>query len=135
MVCIYCTSPTEVVNSRHQRRTNTIWRRRRCSSCQSVFTTREEIDYRGALVFKNSERDLQPFSRDKLLMSIYESCRHRATVAQDAPALTQTILSNILRTSRSRGVIERDALIKAVIEVLERFDKAAATIYSAYHRL
>jgi len=135
MVCIYCGQATRVVNSRHQRRTNHIWRRRKCAACGGIFTTQEHIELSGAFVIqKESQGRLHPFSRDTLFLSIYESCRHRTTATEDAAALTQTILARLLPLSQG-SIIARKDLIATSLLVLERFDKAASTFYGAYHPL
>jgi transcriptional regulator NrdR family protein len=132
MVCMYCTHLTSVVNSRLQRRTNQTWRRRQCKKCKSVFTTIESSDLSGSIVVKCSDRQLVPFSRDKLFLSIYESCKHRTNALQDASLLTQTILSGIIKSANG-GCSTRESIIEQVHAVLQRFDKNAATFYIAYH--
>ena len=69
MVCLQCGSETKVVNSRLQKRSNQVWRRRQCSSCQSIFTTQETADYSSIWLVKHSSGKLVPFSRDKLFLS------------------------------------------------------------------
>jgi transcriptional regulator NrdR family protein len=75
---------------------------------------------------------LRPFDRDKLFISIYESCRHRPTATADATALTETIISQILVRPRD-SVVEYKEVADTTRRALQRFDKAAATIYAAYH--
>jgi hypothetical protein len=67
------------------------------------------------------------------MISIYESCKHRPQAAQDAAALTQTILSATLPAATD-GIVHREKLIATTLSILRRFDDAAATIYDAYHR-
>lgn len=76
---------------------------------------------------------LEGFNRDALFLSIYDTLRHRETALQDAQGLTRTIVAHALKTA-SDSVIARPALIKEALQVLERFDKAAATMYRAYHK-
>lgn len=68
------------------------------------------------------------------MISIYESCRHRADAAADAAALTRTIISKIIPLAAG-GTITQASLIKVTTDVLKHFDDAAATIYTAYHPL
>jgi transcriptional regulator NrdR family protein len=123
-----------VTNSRLQRRANQIWRRRRCKTCRNDFTTHETVDLSSSVVVRHGPKDLRPFMRDKLLISVFESCKHRPNAIEDASALTQTIVG-ILRGYLQDSVLERDALVTIATAVLERFDRSAATIYSAYHPL
>lgn len=133
MVCIYCGHETKVTNSRHQKRANTTWRRRKCIECGAIFTTTEVIELAQSLSVQY-KRHLEPFSRDKLLVSLYESLKHRNTALGDAAALTSTVLGHALAVS-DRAVIERDALVTVATTVLERFDISAATHYRAFHPL
>lgn len=131
MVCIYCSGSTQVTNSRHQKRINNVWRRRKCQQCQAVFTTVEAEDSAQALRV-NRHNDLEPFSRDKLLISIYDSLRHRKTAIDDAGALTTTVQS-LLYGYIDNATIDRDAIVEITASVLERFDNASATHYRAFH--
>ncbi|HTE22725.1 MAG TPA: hypothetical protein VK674_06860 [Candidatus Limnocylindria bacterium] len=110
-----------------------MWRRRQCSSCKAVFTTIEGVDATQALRVSSNKR-YEPFSRDKLLLSIYDSLRHRKTATEDATAITATILSH-LYPFITDTVLVRDDIAKTTALVLGRFDKAAATSYRAFHPL
>jgi transcriptional regulator NrdR family protein len=131
MVCIYCGSETNVTNSRHQKRLNHVWRRRKCQVCNAIFSTTEAADAVSALRVRSS-RALEPFLRDNLLMSVYDSLRHRKSAITDATSLTATIVSNMYDLA-DNGVIEREAIITVTSAVLERFDKVAATHYKAFY--
>ncbi len=131
MVCIYCHGGTQVVNSRPQKRTNSTWRRRRCNQCGGVFTSIEVIDLGVGLAFKKSG-GIEPFSRDKLLLSVYDSLRHRKTALSDAGSLTNTILGYVYK-QLADATIDRDNLVRITCSVLNRFDQAAATHYHAFH--
>lgn len=132
MVCIYCSSPTRVTNSRLQKRLNQIWRRRRCFSCGGVFTTHELPELSSSIMFAAEPRRLQPFSRDRLFISIYECCKHRASAVEDAVELTRTSLS-FLQSQVTEGSLQREQVVTSVLAVLKHFDKVAATMYQAYH--
>ena len=131
MVCIYCQHETGVINSRHQKKLNQVWRRRQCQSCKSVFTTLEAASLLTSLSveYKNSYK---PFLRDKLFMSVYDSLKHRKTALNDATALTDTIISK-LYAHVDTGRLQSRQIINVAHNVLKRFDKAAAIYYEAYH--
>ncbi len=133
MVCVYCGHDTQVVNSRSQKRTNQVWRRRKCSNCGNVFSSLEEVNWGQAVRFKHKGH-LEPFSRDKLFISLYEACRHRKTAISDATGLTDTVLSKLWPRIET-AALTRTQVIAATSEVLKRFDRAAATAYRAYHPL
>ena len=97
----------------------------------AVFTTREGLDTEQALRI-HSKGQYKPFSRDTLLLSVYDSLRHRKTALEDATALTNTILGR-LYTQVEQATLERDTVVEVTAAVLSRFDAAAATHYRAFH--
>lgn len=131
MVCVYCNHSTSVTNSRPSVKTNTTWRRRKCSHCGSIFTTRENIDYESILRVQKTGR-LEPFYRDKLLLSVHRSLSHRKKAYTDAGSLTDTITVSLLSQS-TRGLLSLEEVTDATLSVLKRFDKAAAVHYRANH--
>ncbi len=127
-----CGSQTRVMNSRHQRRSNQVWRRRQCQACGTVFTTREQADYRTMWRVRGIRGRLEPFSEDKLMLSLYQSCRHRSEAVRDARALTDTIVAK-LRSQVSDGVLDSQAIVRTAQVALNRFDRAASVAYQAFH--
>lgn len=133
MVCIQCGSETRVINSRHQKRTNRVWRRRQCLNCKNVFTTEESAQYAAAWLVKAKSGALQPFSRDKLFLSVIDSLKHRKTALVDAEALAETIISKLV-SSASNGTIDSQSISQITLVALNRFDKAASVRYQAIHQ-
>lgn len=134
MVCVYCGSKTEVTNSRHQKRLNQVWRRRHCLNCGGIFTTHEMTAYEGSWRVQTASGSLQPFSRDKLLMSLHKSLEHRPTPVDDASGLTATVIS-LLSNQTDKGLLQAESIALTVQAVLQNFDKAAAVHYAAFHHL
>ena len=132
MVCIQCGENTQVTNSRLQRRNNHIWRRRRCTRCGSVFTTSEVPDYGKAWRVHSPSGRLTAFSRDKLLLSLYDSCQHRSSALEDASGLAETVIRK-LQGSVKDGIIESKVIVQTTLVALNRFDKAAGVRYDALH--
>ena len=113
MVCIYCGSPTQVINSRQQWRTNGVWRRRLCTVCKNVFTTTEAPDLSTTVMVepKPGSASLHHFNRDRLFLSIYDSCKHRPTALKDASSLTATVIGKLLGSQERPGVVTRDQIV------------------------
>lgn len=132
MKCIYCGSKTSVTNSRPTKIPNGTWRRRQCYDCGAIFTSRELADLTASIVYAPREDQLEPFSRDLLLTSVYESCKHRPDAALVAGPLTDTIIQKVLTTATAPSVIERKHLTNEVFNALGRFDEYAARHYEAY---
>jgi transcriptional repressor NrdR len=131
MVCIYCSGDLTVNNSRPQRSRNQVWRRRPCKACGAVFTSIEALDLSQALaVAKNAA--LEPFDRDRLFISVYESLRHRPTAASDARGLSDTVVAQLIKNA-AHGRLDVRTIIDTVLSTLRRFDQAAATHYAAFH--
>jgi transcriptional regulator NrdR family protein len=78
------------------------------------------------------KKQLIPFNRDKLLISVYTSMTHRSKPLQDAPGITSTIISHLLQTNH-KGVLTTSEIATTAYTTLGRFDKAAATFYKAHH--
>jgi transcriptional repressor NrdR len=132
MVCVYCQSKLAVTNSRPQKRTNSVWRRRACPACKSLFTTVETVDYGSLFVYNRPGSPIEPFSETKLLISVYEACKHRKSPEEDAKHLTDTIMHRLF-TSSPGTTVQRNLVIKNVLAALRQFDKAAAVQYEAFH--
>jgi transcriptional repressor NrdR len=132
MVCPFCGKKLQVSNSRHQKRTNSVWRRRKCHSCHSAITTVEALDYPTAIVYKDNSGAFVAFLRDKLLLDVFSCLKHREAAVSDATALTDTVLSRLVAQTQD-PVIPREMVVQTVTEVLKRFDKSAAVQYVAYH--
>lgn len=136
MVCIYCHSETKVINSRHQKRENQVWRRRHCLACNTVFTTEEAADLSGSIrvAQPSTKPSLEPFSRDVLFLSIYRSLGHRQDAIEAAGALCSTVTGKVLQET-SGALIDAPVLAQLVHETLHHFDRAAGVSYAAYHKL
>ena len=132
MVCIYCSGKTKVTNSRASKRIPGTWRRRQCFTCQAVFTSREGADLTQSHIVKHHNSFLEPFSRDVLFISVYESCKHRKTAPQDATALTDTIITALLH-GPAQGELSTTLITNTISSILDKFDPVAATFYRAYH--
>ena len=133
MVCIYCGSKTQVTNSRHQKRQNQVWRRRECLQCHAIFTTGEVAQYDSAWRVHGRDNKLQPFSRDKLFLSLQRVCAHRTNSIDDAAGLTDTVIKKLTAQARD-GVISRSAIVQVAQVALNRFDQLASLQYSALHK-
>jgi transcriptional repressor NrdR len=133
MVCIHCGHKTQVVNSRLQKRNNQVWRRRHCLQCGALFTTQEAALYGASWSVRGKDGSLQPFLRDKLLLSLYRSCQHRPQALRDAAGLADTVIKKIGSEVKA-GAVEASIIAQAAQVALNRFDTAASTHYQAFHK-
>jgi transcriptional regulator NrdR family protein len=116
-----------------QRRNNKVWRRRECLKCGAVFTTEESAQYGLAWTVQPNEGALEPFSRDKLLLSIFKSCEHRLTALNDAGNLTETVIRRLI-SQVENGRLWSGSITQVTLVVLARFDHAAGVYYQSRHK-
>lgn len=113
-------------------RGNHIWRRRQCKGCNALFTTRELPSLDESIIVEYDVKLPEAFSRDRLFLSVYESCKHRTNALSDATGLTKTIIDQLVGT-RPPGSLHRDVIAYQTYMILKRFDAVAATVYAAFH--
>ena len=136
MVCVYCGGLTKVINSRPQRRQNSVWRRRQCQRCHAIVSSTERVVYADVFAVRDATSHIVPFQRDILFLDIYDACRHRQAPSSNAAALTDTVLSKLLASRRfTGGIIDRNAIVEVTSVTLKLFDAAAYTHYLAFHPL
>jgi transcriptional regulator NrdR family protein len=131
MVCIYCASPTRVINSRPQKRLNHTWRRRQCEKCLTIFTSVESPNLASSVVVGEGPK-FEPFDRDRLFASVLESLKHREDAVAAASSLTATITTLALKTAENAR-IERVVIAEIAVTSLTAFDPAAGVHYRAFH--
>ncbi len=133
MKCVYCGNNTSVTNSRLQKQSNSIWRRRRCETCKNVFSTKETINLAQALCVELTEGKLTPFDRDILFISIYSCLKHRKQPIKDASELTNTIITKL--TKSQQAVFSSADIIQITVATLKQFDSVAQIQYNAFHKI
>ncbi|HVW22934.1 MAG TPA: hypothetical protein VHB51_00375 [Candidatus Saccharimonadales bacterium] len=101
-------------------------------ACGNVFTTVEAADFAGVWAVRDKKDHLEPFSRDKLFLSLHRSLEHRKTALSDAGGLCDTLIGR-LRPAVEAGVLETRAIRQHVLVALQRFDKVAAVHFAAFH--
>lgn len=130
MVCPYCTHDSIVTNSRHQKRSNSVWRRRKCLSCGAIWTSLEAPQ--ASTIYRViKDKHMQVFRPETLLISLYESLRHKKTADVDAKYVFDTIMNKL--QAKHLAIIPAQAIAKTAHDVLRRYDKPAAAVYKAQH--
>src|SRR3990167_3416257 len=130
MNCIYCGGETEVTNSRAQKRSNQVWRRRHCKACGAVFTSHEAIDLSSALVVDCGRPE--PFTTDMLFTEILLALQERKDCYLAAREVTSTVIRELLKLP-DKPRIEPKQISRAAAKVLKRLDKRAYLRYMAEH--
>lgn len=131
MVCPYCLSETQVINSRPQTRSNQVWRRRRCNTCKAVFTTHEVIDFPSSFtVVKNNK--LSPFTPDKLFREVLDKLKGNQKPYEAAREISATITQKVIKNASS-GLISSQDISRAAAGTLKNFDRQAYLRFIADH--
>lgn len=134
MVCVHCGGDTQVINSRPQKRSNTVWRRRKCLKCGSLVSSEETVDFATAWRVRDRQGGLTPLRRDRLFISLYKSLGHREAALTDAAGLTTTVITKVTQAAQG-GVLSTALIAQAAMVALSRFDKVAASHYQAFHKV
>jgi transcriptional repressor NrdR len=132
MVCIFCSHETMVINSRHQKRANNIWRRRRCTHCAATFTSHEAADLTQTLRVRKPGDVTEPFYRDKLFVSILKVCDTLPDPYEAAGALCDTALQTITKHVGD-GVLDSGEIARSTARILKRFEPLVALRYASLH--
>jgi transcriptional regulator NrdR family protein len=133
MVCIYCGSATQVTNSRHQKRANFVWRRRKCLNCQAVTTSIEKADLITSIVVTKKDGRIEPFYEEKLFVSVLKSLEHRQNYTVNARSLTDTAIAKLTQQIKKPQLTTSD-IAQVVSDVLKHYDLAALVKYSSFQR-
>jgi len=131
MVCVYCGQETKVINSRHQRRNNSVWRRRQCLNCSAVFTSHEKADLSSVLRVVRGQ-NIENFNEDFIFTELLLALGPRPKVFIDARELTSTVIKHLMALPGS-PVFDTKQISKVVSATLKRFDRQAWHRYSSEH--
>ena len=134
MFCINCFhSSTTVANSRPHRKKPSIWRRRKCAKCQTIFTTYERPSLAENTPISLPSGQTEQFNLGRLIISIAQAFHHAPEDAQvNALWLAQTVEDTL---STQLKVITPEDIEITTHQVLKQYDELAAMQYGAQHQL
>ena len=132
MICPYCKKGSQVTNSRHQKRSNSVWRRRKCTDCGAIWTSLEHPDYRTVWRVRNGNH-LTDFRQETLLISLYKALQHKKMADIDAKYVCDTIVAKL--TSKKLTELPTSLIASTSYDILRRYDKVAASLYKAIHQI
>lgn len=133
MVCVYCGGKLGVSNSRPQKRSNQVWRRRQCKECLATFTSHEVIDLASALLVQASPTTAPaPFHREKLFTEVLLALQDKKNPYETASEITKSIVANLLKLPE-KPVIKPSQITSETAKVLRRFDRRGFLRYQAEH--
>lgn len=134
MFCINCFhKKTNVANSRPHKSSPSVWRRRKCPECGSIFTTYERPSLADNKFIYLANNRTDTFNLGRLTISLSRAFTHDPVRAKnDSLWLAQTI-EDILSIEYS--TITPDDIAAVAHQTLKRFDELAALQYAAQHQL
>jgi transcriptional regulator NrdR family protein len=92
-----------------------------------LFTTTELFDTSSAIRIATNSNS-EPFSRDKLFLSIFQACEHLPDAIEVATALTATIIGRLLAAIDS-PTVPVHTLTELAAKALKHYDSAAFIRY------
>lgn len=137
MFCPVCHSEQLIVtNSRPTRGDSQIWRRRKCLSCKSHFTTYEKFDLSFLKISKRSGKK-EYFSHSKFYSGIYHAAVAGKKVDRgDASVIAENVTARIEREIIKGGgkEISSAELLKLAVSALKNHHPDILLRYLAYFR-
>jgi len=132
MLCPKCSSQDDkVIDSRLSKDGTSIRRRRECLSCESRFTTYEQIERVELLAVKRDGRR-EPFDRQKLLSSLIKACEKRPISLDIMEESVNSIISD-LESGQDRELSTKVIGAK-VMERLHAVDPVAYVRFASVYR-
>lgn len=131
MVCVYCGNETQVTNSRTQKRSNQVWRRRQCKACKAIFTTLEAVDLPTTLIVDYGGRS-EPFLPDKLYTEVLLALQDRKDAYVATREVTNTVIKELLGLP-DKPLFRPEQISRVAGGVLRRLDRRAYLRYAAEH--
>ena len=134
MFCINCFhTNTSVANSRPHKKQPSVWRRRKCSKCGTIFTTYERPSLADNTPISLPDGGKDTFNLGRLILSIAGAFTHNPTEGQyNALWLAQTVEDTL---STQRTSITPQDIEATTHQVLKKYDELAAVQYAAKHQL
>ena len=136
MKCIYCSQrKTSVANSREIKGGSMTWRRRYCSGCKKVFTTKESAMADNLFILKrNGSR--QRFVYEKLFVSIFTVInsgknRDNGDDAKLTKKISQKIMKKLFTASNNKNIASK-TIIELVYAELKKINASYADRYISY---
>lgn len=134
MFCINCFhGDTKVANSRPHKKQPSIWRRRTCKNCGTIFTTYERPSLTDNKKISLSNGESDTFNLGKLVLSIAKSFTHSPYDAEYSSLWIAMSIEDTL--SSQRQSISPDDIAATTHAALKRYDELAAVQYAARHQL
>lgn len=129
MKCPFCTSKTQVYNSRSSHQKTQTWRRRQCLVCKKAFTTRERVDFNAVVTIKNID-EASPYSRERLLLSVVRASDKLIL----PPGILTELVDSIEIELQQSGFFNRieqstETITQITTRVLQRYNKNLALLY------
>lgn len=132
MRCPYCSyEESRVIDSRPTEDSESIRRRRECSSCGKRFTTYEKIEEIPVRVIKK-DGNRQAYDRNKVLRGIVRSCEKRPVSSEQIEEIIEDIEKVIYNSSERE--ISSEEIGELVMARLKKVDEVSYVRFASVYR-
>lgn len=132
MICIYCLhKSTKTPNSRPHKKTPQVWRRRRCTNCERVFTTYERPSLEDVVILDDTKQP-HTFSLGVLTISIYTALGSTQT-PEACYELARTVEAHLIQRYDISAPLTTSAVAEETFHTLKHFDEICGLQYGARH--
>lgn len=122
MKCPFCTHKTKIYNTRSTHYNTQTWRRHRCLNCSSAFTTKEKIDWTGAVTVRTAESST-PYEKERILLSVARASEKITVPPSTIVELTDSIELALQKNNFFSEKVQSAQIITEVsLAVLHRFE-------------
>ncbi len=132
MRCPYCKEEgSKVIDSRPTDENYAIRRRRECLSCNSRYTTYENIEKTPMLIVKK-DGSRQAYNREKVLRGIIRACEGRAITINQMEQMADKIERNLKNTLLKE--IDSAMIGNEIMEQLKNIDEVAYVRFASVYK-
>ncbi len=132
MRCPYCKEEgSKVIDSRPTDENYAIRRRRECLSCNSRYTTYENIEKTPMLIVKK-DGSRQVYNREKVLRGIIRACEGRAITINQMEQMADKIERNLKNTLLKE--IDSTVIGNEIMEQLKNIDEVAYVRFASVYK-
>jgi transcriptional repressor NrdR len=132
MKCPFCSSPdTKVIDSRPDKDSSAIRRRRECESCARRFTTHERIEEVLPMVMKKDGRR-EPYKRDNVVGGLKKACEKRPVSMDVIEEVASRLEARLLETGEKE--ISSNFIGEWIMNELQDLDEVAYVRFASVYR-
>lgn len=132
MKCPFCASPdTKVIDSRPDKDSSAIRRRRECESCSRRFTTHERVEEVLPMILKKDGRR-EGYDRNKVIGGLKKACEKRPVSIDDIENMANRLETRLLESGERE--ISGTVIGEWIMNELHDVDEVAYVRFASVYR-